>query len=175
MSPENKKRMIFLVLSGVIVACVGTLWLGMAGRTADEQSSSTVASKSVPPEQKNSASPMPAREPDSAPKRLSTDGHDGVDSNDAQKVIEQARFMDNLRKTWPKQPGQILPLALQGEQLFADTPLASECAWIAVRCLIEMGRFPDAREKSRKMVEQYPDSDWTMDVKRHLLTHPLDS
>lgn len=83
-------------------------------------------------------------------------------------------FMARLRDMWMVQPEVALRLADEGEQRVKDTPYAAECAWIAIRALVEMGDFASAREKSKEMVEMYRGTHWAMDIQRHMLSHPPD-
>ena len=92
-------------------------------------------------------------------------GTDGVSKTDL-------AFMTRLRDMWPVEPDVALRLADDGEERFKGTPYAAECAWIAVRSLVEMGDFKAATEKSVEMVETYRGTHWAMDVQRHMLSHP---
>jgi hypothetical protein len=88
-------------------------------------------------------------------------------------VIESENaFMARLREMWMVQPEVALRMADEGEHRFKDTLYAAECAWIAVRAMVEMGDFASAKEKSEEMVETYHGTRWAMDVQRHMLSHP---
>ena len=95
---------------------------------------------------------------------------EGTDEGDI--VESQNAFMARLREMWMVQPEVALRLAEEGERRFKDTPNAAECAWIAIRAMVEMGDFSSAEEKSEEMVETYHGTHWAMDIQRHMLSHP---
>ena len=104
------------------------------------------------------------RQPERAPEP-------GEASEEAPPPDDEA-LMTKLRGMWLPEPETALELAEQAEHRFTGTPRAAECAWIAVRSLVELGDFDAARAKAREMQVDYPGTHWAMDVKRHLLIHP---
>lgn len=100
----------------------------------------------------------------------SQENSSGADTDGVSKT--DIAFMERLRDMWPVEPNVALRLADDGEERFKGTPYAAECAWIAVRALVEMGDFKAATEKSVEMVETYRGTHWAMDVQRHMLSHP---
>jgi len=53
-------------------------------------------------------------------------------------------------------------------------PSAQEYRWILSLCLVNLGRFHEARDEARKLVELSLESTWAVDAQRHLLVNPLD-
>jgi hypothetical protein len=82
--------------------------------------------------------------------------------------------MAQLRALGTTAPERALELARVGNALFPNTPDAAERAWFVVRSLDSLGRFHEARDEARRMVERYPGSSWAADVERHTLVYPLD-
>ena len=85
---------------------------------------------------------------------------------------EDEAFMKKLRAFWFPNPEAGLKMAEEGERRFKGTPKAAECAWISIRCVVEMGNFTKARKMAKEMQNNYPQTHWALDVKRHLLIHP---
>jgi hypothetical protein len=86
--------------------------------------------------------------------------------------LDESALMAELRQPDPSSPEHTLNLALSGNQWFPNSANAAERSWIAIRALVDLQRLDEARAAARAMVESYPDSHWTADVKYHLLTHP---
>lgn len=70
-------------------------------------------------------------------------------------------------------PAAALRLAREGEARFPEGPEAPERKWYEARALVELQRIEEAVQVARTLVERYPEAEWTADVKRHLLSHPL--
>jgi len=85
----------------------------------------------------------------------------------------EAELMTTLRALAFSDPLKSLALAREGQQRFPGSAAAPERHWFEARALVNLQRFDEARALAQQMVEQYPDSKWTQDVRRHLLSHPL--
>jgi hypothetical protein len=86
---------------------------------------------------------------------------------------EEAAIMSTLRELKSSNPPTSLGLARQGNARFPDSAHAPERGWYEARALVDLQRFDEARRVARNMVERYPGTHWTLDVQRHLLTHPF--
>jgi len=81
--------------------------------------------------------------------------------------------MRELRRLGGSQPALSLELATAGNLAFPDSPDAAERAFIITKSLTNLNRFEDAREQARQMVKAYPDTPYSADVARHLLSVPF--
>lgn len=63
-------------------------------------------------------------------------------------------------------------LAREGLSRFPDSPRAPEFAMNLTKALLHMGQIEEAREEAREMLRKYPNSPFTGEVERHLLTNP---
>jgi hypothetical protein len=81
-------------------------------------------------------------------------------------------IMAELRRLMFTAPAISLEIARDGNARFPDGPQAAERAWFETRALVLLGRFDEARSVARRMIERYPDTQWTTDVRRHLLSQP---
>jgi hypothetical protein len=70
-------------------------------------------------------------------------------------------------------PATALRLAREGNERFPQSAGTPERNWYEARALVELQRFDEAVRVARAMVERHPTAEWTADVQRHLLTHPL--
>ena len=80
--------------------------------------------------------------------------------------------LDKLRDLSTSTPLLALRLAREGN---ARDPKGTEApgrAWVIVKSLTNLGRFDEAREEARQMVEAYPNTPDALDVERHVLVHP---
>ncbi len=87
--------------------------------------------------------------------------------------IDEASVMAKLRELRSSDPRASLALARKGNERFPDSQAAPERVWFEARALVDLHRFDEAQAVARDMVERYPGTHWTLDVQRHLLTHPL--
>jgi hypothetical protein len=71
-------------------------------------------------------------------------------------------------------PEGVLALAREGSARFPRGAGAAERGWYEARALVELGRMDEAVAVARALLEQHPDASWTADVRRHLLSHPVD-
>ena len=82
--------------------------------------------------------------------------------------------MAELRRLADTDPERSLRLAHEGNARFMDSADAPERAWRVVKSLVNLGRFHEARDEAKLMVQRYPRTRWTLEVQRHLLVNPLD-
>ena len=174
------KVILVLVPSVLLIGTVYMFWPGddaTAPRETAEDAPETPLGRARP------AVPLPVRKPTFAQKiremqaaAVSSAGSkpDSNPTGEDAPADEDEAFMVKLRGLWFDNPEEGLKMATEAEQRFKDTPRAAECAWIAVRCVVEMGDFPKARTMAEKMQETYPQTHWSLDVKRHLLVRPPD-
>ena len=81
--------------------------------------------------------------------------------------------MVTLRQLVASDPAHAIEKAREGDKHFPDSAAAAERAWIVAKALANLGRFHEARDAARAMVEKYPGNSWAMDAQRHLMIHPL--
>jgi hypothetical protein len=87
---------------------------------------------------------------------------------------DERALMAELHALGTTAPERSLQIARAGNALFPSSPHAAERAWFVVRSLDSLGRFHEARDEARTMVERYRGSSWAADVERHTLVYPLD-
>ena len=83
-----------------------------------------------------------------------------------------ADLMTQLRALEGASPLVALRLAREGNARFPNSPDAPERTWHIVKSLTDLGQFAEAREEAQRMLDTYPPSNWTSDIKRHVLSHP---
>lgn len=86
----------------------------------------------------------------------------------------EASLMAELRELGASDPSRALALAREGNRRFPASPDAAERSWTICKSLAALGRFSEAQQEARRTVEQYPGTSWASDVRRHLLTQPLE-
>ncbi|HXU63345.1 MAG TPA: hypothetical protein VN962_16720 [Polyangia bacterium] len=86
----------------------------------------------------------------------------------------EAALMSQLRELGASDPARALALARDGNRRFAGGAGAAERSWTISKSLAALGRAAEARDEARRMVAQYPDTEWANDVRRHLLSQPLE-
>lgn len=84
----------------------------------------------------------------------------------------ESAIMAQLRELGSSNPARSLELAREGNRRFKGSADAPERASVIVRSLLSLGRRDEAREEALKMKKDYPDSDWTADVHRHMFVNP---
>jgi hypothetical protein len=87
-------------------------------------------------------------------------------------ALSEAALMQQLREIRQSDPELSLRLAREGNERFRGSPEAAERASIVVKSLMRMGRADEATAEARAMVERYPGTSWSLDVKRHMLDIP---
>ena len=92
-------------------------------------------------------------------------------ASNAGKPLDEASLLTSLHELGISDPPQSLKLAKEAVARFPDSPSAPEFEWNAVKALFNMGRLEDAKSEARIMLWKYPNSDFAVDVDRHLL-HP---
>jgi hypothetical protein len=86
----------------------------------------------------------------------------------------EAASMQRLRALRTTAPLEALALAEELEARFPNGRGAAERSYLAVRSLVELRRFHEARDRAKSMVERFPGDPYALDVQRHLLVNPLD-
>ena len=86
---------------------------------------------------------------------------------------DEATLMEKLRSLAGSDPQQVLRLAREANAKHPDSPDAAERAWMVVKSLVDLKRFPEAKDEAQTMVNRYPGTSWALDVQRHLLSNPL--
>ncbi len=82
--------------------------------------------------------------------------------------------MTELRGIGASDPARALALAREGNRRFPDSADAAERSATICKSLAALGRAAEAQDEARRMVERYPGTEWANDVRRHLLTQPLE-
>ena len=89
------------------------------------------------------------------------------------RARNEAELMHRLRELRSSDPPTSLEWAREGNERFPESPHAPERVWFEVRALVDLQRFDEARQRAQDMVARYPDTGYTRDVARHMLTHPF--
>jgi hypothetical protein len=130
------------------------------------------------PEGAESVAEPPSAEPNAAetkshPRLLTTRGAAPTPrspaGSDAGKLLDEASLLTKLHDLGISDPPLSLKLAKEAVDRFPDSPSAPEFEWNVVKALFNMGRLEDAKDEARIMLWKYPNSDFTVDVDRHLL------
>jgi hypothetical protein len=87
---------------------------------------------------------------------------------------DEAASMQRLRALRTTAPLEAFALAEELEARFPNGRDAAERSYLAVRSLVELRRFHEARDRAKSMVERFPGDPYALDVQRHLLVNPLD-
>jgi hypothetical protein len=90
---------------------------------------------------------------------------------DDRERLDDAAILAKLHELAASDPEQSLRLAQEALQRFPNSDHAPELEWNVVKALVNMGRFDGAKDEARTMVRNYPGSEFSVDVERHLL-HP---
>jgi hypothetical protein len=90
---------------------------------------------------------------------------------DDRERLDDAATLAKLHELAASDPEQSLRLAKEALQRFPNSDHAPELEWNVVKALVNMGRFDGAKDEARTMVRNYPGSEFSVDVERHLL-HP---
>jgi hypothetical protein len=163
--------------SGFRPAAFGTLLaaaIAYAAWVSSQQSTATVAAPSAPVEARLAETPQ--AEPD-AVERTTPSGSSipaRAQKAEADTVIpDEDKLMQRLQLLRETSPAEAIALSRRIEEYFPDSPRAAERTYVSVRSLVEIKRFHEAREEAKAMVERFPGDPRTLEVKRHLLVHPL--
>jgi hypothetical protein len=175
----SKKKRIIIVLFAV-VAGVAAYFLFNADEPKsafknDNRATAENAASSEEIESKDTNSP-PVEEKRNPSKSSSVlkkiSAEQPAKSRPSLQTMDESSIMARLHELEFTDLEQSLDLAREGNDRFPDTPDAAERAWYVVRCLSRMGKFDEAKNEAKTMVERYPDTTWTSDVNRHVLAHP---
>jgi len=89
-------------------------------------------------------------------------------------AVTEPALMSAIRELGAADPARALALAREGNRRFPNSADAAERTWTICKSLAALGRSSEAQHEARQMVQQYPDTTWAGDVRRHLLTQPLE-
>jgi hypothetical protein len=89
-------------------------------------------------------------------------------------ALSEPALMATIRDVVVTAPERSLELAREGQRRFPNSADAAERDWIAIKSLVNLRRFHEARDEARAMLRKYPDHPLAQDVERHLLVYPLD-
>jgi len=89
-------------------------------------------------------------------------------------TVTEPALMSAIRELGAADPARALELAREGNRRFPNSADAAERTWTICKSLAALGRSSEAQQEARQMVQQYPDTRWAGDVRRHLLTQPLE-
>jgi hypothetical protein len=85
---------------------------------------------------------------------------------------DEAAFMQTLRQVDANDPARALALARQGNERFPPGDAAAERGAIIARSLARLGRFSEARGEAERLVHDYPDTRWALEVEAQTGAHP---
>lgn len=88
-------------------------------------------------------------------------------------VLDEPTLMATLRRVGPGDPKQAIHLAREGNYRFPTSPDAAERSWFVAKSLAGLGRFEEAQDETRLLMQRFPGSPWAADAERHLLVYPL--
>ncbi|MES1208764.1 MAG: hypothetical protein ABUS79_22740 [Pseudomonadota bacterium] len=150
----------------VVVAAVGAAALLARGRSVrpPEPPAVTPVTPDVAAEPAAAAAPVersPAAAPVVAPRPAP-----------AAPPLAESALMAKLRELGASDPAQALALAREGNRRFPHSGDAAERSVTICKSLAALGRFEEAQDEARRLVRNYPDTPWAVDVQRHLLTQP---
>lgn len=90
-------------------------------------------------------------------------------AQDEAALPDDASVLARLHELAASDPEQSLRLARAALERSPSGPSAPELDWNVVKSLYNMGRVEEATDEARAMVRNYPDSEFSSDVGRHLL------
>jgi len=88
------------------------------------------------------------------------------------RLLDEASLMAKIKELGASNPELSLLLAREGNERCPNSPDAVKRMWVIVKALSELGRSEEARKEALIMVQKYPNSDLTGDVRRHVLSNP---
>jgi hypothetical protein len=154
-----------------MLGMAGAVWYLCAGETPAHPQRASVAI-AAPPQVERAEPEAEPRRP-SAPTLFQTVSISAAPPLPA-PALDEPSMMSTLRALGDSEPQHSLALAREGNARFPGSPDAAERQWYVCKSLVNLENFYDARDEARSMVAKYPDTPWTLDVARHLLTNPLD-
>ena len=157
-----------LLLVGIVLLAGAVLVLRRGNRPPPVAGAQEVAEvvPPVPPAATDPPPPAPTPLPPAARPRPSPPA--------AAAGPTEVALMAELREIGASDPARALALARDGNRRFARGAGAPERSWTICKSLAALGRASEARDEARRMVDQYPDTEWANDVRRHLLSQPLE-
>jgi hypothetical protein len=154
-----------------IMGMAGVIWCVCSGEAPAHPQHASVQLTAPPPIERVEPEAEPRRP--SAPTPFQTVSISAAPPLPAESLDEPS-MMSTLRALGDSEPQHSLDIAREGNARFPGSPDAAERQWYVCKSLVNLENFYDAREEARIMVATYPDTPWTLDVARHLLTNPLD-
>jgi hypothetical protein len=85
---------------------------------------------------------------------------------------DEAAFMQILRQLDANDPARALALARKGNERFPPGDAAAERGAIIARSLARLGRLSEARGEAERLVHDYPDTRWALEVEAQTGAHP---
>lgn len=85
---------------------------------------------------------------------------------------DEAAFMQTLRELDANDPARALELARKGNERFPPGDAAAERGAIIARSLARLGRLSEARGEAERLVHDYPDTRWALEVEAQTGAHP---
>jgi hypothetical protein len=85
---------------------------------------------------------------------------------------DEPALMEKLRGDLKPNPASALALADEGEQRFAESPLAEERRALAIQALINLGQIGAARSQAYRFLERYPSGPYSAHVAAMTGVHP---
>lgn len=86
---------------------------------------------------------------------------------------DERSIVETLRELQLSNPHESLRLSRISRARFPEGPTVPERSWFEARALVELGRFAEARNLTAWMIAHHPESPFTADLQRHLLSHPF--
>ncbi len=154
----------------VVVAAVGAATLLARGGRSAPPPEPAVARPATSEGVAEPAAGPPPREPPAPPAAASAPAVVRRPSPPA--PLAESELMAKLRDLGGADPAQALALAREGNRRFPNSADAPERGVDVCKSLAALGRFDEAREEARRLVQAYPDTPWALDVQRHLLAQP---
>jgi len=160
-----------ITLGLTMLGMAGVVWYLCAGETPANPQRASVQ-LAAPPQIERAEPEAEPRRP-SAPTPFQTASISAAPPLPAQ-ALDEPSMMSTLRALGDSEPQHSLDIAREGNARFPDSPDAAERQWYVCKSLVNLANFYEARDEARSMVAKYPETPWTLDVARHLLTNPLD-
>jgi hypothetical protein len=88
------------------------------------------------------------------------------------ETLGESTLLEMLHDLAASDPPESLRLARKALNAFPNSTHAPEFEWNVVKSFFNMGQIEDAKAEARRMLQTFPDSDFSSDVERHLLNTP---
>jgi hypothetical protein len=158
-----KSTSLVALIAGSALLVAVALWLGSTDDAPPVRAVPSEARKS--PENPRSAPPLSLEAP-------RTPAPPSAPVASARRFPDEAALMTRLRELGQSDPALALEIAREGNERFSGSADAPERYHTLIKALENLGRFDEARDEARRMVDTYPGTPWTEDVERHVLRHP---